>query len=228
MEVMILKIRCLVLDHDDTVVESGKTVNFPALIEGLKDTHPNIALSYREFCELCYKYNYTGMCRLCLGMSDEEIEAQFDFWKGYVRTHIPPAYEGIGEILKRFRMEGGLICVSSHSGEENIRRDYERNFGFLPHGIYAWELGESLRKPHPYTLRDIMERYGLLPEEILMVDDMRSGRDMANACGVPFACAGWSHESEQIRQDMRKTSPLYFGTVDELKIYLFGDLTDMV
>lgn len=25
-----------------------------------------------------------------------------------------------------------------------------------------------------------------------MVDDLKPGYDMAKACGVPFACAGWS------------------------------------
>ena len=62
-------------------------------------------------------------------MTDEEIEEQFSFWKGYVRTHIPTVYDGIREILCRFREVGGIICVSSHSGEENIRRDYEKNIG---------------------------------------------------------------------------------------------------
>ena len=225
---MALKIRCLVLDHDDTVVESGKTVNYPALMIGIKERHPEVSLTYSQFCELCYQYNYTGMCRQSLGMTEEEIEDQFAFWKVYVRTHIPPAYEGIGEILTKFRKEGGLICVSSHSGEENICRDYEKNFGFLPDGVYAWELGEALRKPHPYTLLDIMKRFNLPPEEILMIDDMRSGRDMARACGVPFACAGWSHQSEKIRKDMRESTELYFETVRDLQNYLFGDLTDMI
>ena len=223
-----MKIRCLVLDHDDTLVESGKKVNYPAMIAGLKKNRPDIELSYQQFCEQCYTYNYTGMCHFCLGMTDEEIEEQYIFWKEYVRTHVPPVFPGIGAVLKEFRNRGGLICVSSHSGEENIRRDYEENFGFIPDGIYAWELGEELRKPHPYALTDIMERFDLKPEEILMVDDMRTGRDMAMACGVPFACAGWSHESELIRSDMKKTSNLYFETVKEFWNYLFEDLTDMI
>ena len=223
-----LKHRCLVLDHDDTVVCSGEMVNYPALLECLKKDHPEIQLSYRDFCELCYDHNYTGMCRKYLHMSDEEIEAQFDFWKGYVRTHIPPAYDGVGEVLRKFRQMGGLICVSSHSGVENILRDYERNFGFVPDAIYAWELGEELRKPHPYTLIDIMERFQLKPEELLMVDDMKSGRDMALACGVPFACAGWSHISERIRKDMKENVEIYFEQVADLRDYLFGDLTDVI
>ncbi len=216
------------LDHDDTVVESGKTVNFPALLAGLKESHPDSILSYSQFCEFCYQYNYTGMCRLCLGLTDAEIEEQFEFWKDYVRTHVPPAYEGLREILRRFKEKGGLICVSSHSGEENICRDYEKNFGFLPDAVYAWELGESLRKPHPYTLLDIMKRFDLKAEEILMVDDMRSGRDMSAACEVPFACAGWSHEFELIRRDMKESVELYFETVEEFGKYLFEDLTDMI
>ena len=218
-------IRCLVLDHDDTVVRSGETVNHPALMESLRISRPKQKLSYVEFCELCYELQYTGMCRQHLGMSDEEIEAQFDFWKVYVRTHIPDVYEGIGEILKKFRALGGLICVSSHSGDENIRRDYLRYFGFEPDAIYAWELGEELRKPHPFTLRDIMEKFSLSPTEILMVDDMRGGRDMSEVCGVPFACAGWSHVSEKIREDMRSSCPVYFETVEDFEKYLFEDLT---
>ena len=221
-------IRCLVLDHDDTVVRSGETVNHPALMESLRIMRPDCAMTYRDFCEYCYRLNYTGMCREYLHMTDEEIEAQFDTWKVYVRTHIPEAYEGIGEVLREFRNRGGLICVSSHSGTENILRDYALHFGFAPDKIYAWELGEELRKPHPYALRDIMESFCLSPQEILMVDDMRSGRDMAQACNVPFACAGWSHISPMIAEDMRKHCPLYFTTVEEFRQYLFGDLTAMV
>ena len=223
-----MKFKCLVLDHDDTIVESGKTVNFPAFMIGWRTNHPDRDLTYDQFSEYCYQHNYTGMCRDCLNMSDEEIEEQFVFWKEYVRTHLPAVYTGIPEILKRFREEGGVICVSSHSSVENIKRDYEKNFGFLPHGIYAWELGEELRKPHPYALQDVMKRFDLQPDEILMVDDMRSGRDMADACGVPFGCAGWSHESKLIREDMKNTVQLYFETVSDFRKYLFEDLTDMV
>ncbi len=224
----ILKTRCLVLDHDDTVVCSGRMVNYPALLEGLKKNHPEIELTYEDFCRLCFRHNYTGMCRLHLNMTEREINEQFDFWKDYVRTHIPPAYEGIGPLLRRFRREGGLICVSSHSGTENILRDYRRNFGFEPDGIYAWELGEALRKPHPHTLQVIMERFQLKPEELLMVDDMKSGYDMAAACKVPFVCAGWSHELPELRQAMKAYSPHYFEQVSDFEAFLFGDLTNVI
>lgn len=217
-----MKIKCLVLDHDDTLVRSAETVNFPALLESLRENHPDRLISYEEFNRYCFQMQYTGMCRNILKLTDEEIDAQFERWKVYVRGHVPPAYDGIREILQQARSAGCLICVSSHSGIENITRDYRLNFGLEPDAIYAWELGEDLRKPHPFTLQDIMRRFSLQPEELLMVDDMKGGYDMAKACGVPFACAGWSHDLPEIRDYMKQNCDIYFETVDDFKKYLFG------
>ncbi len=214
--------RCLVLDHDDTVVRSVETVNYPALLENLKVKHPDRFISLEDFVRNCFLHNFTGMCRKCLHLTDEEIAEQYEFWKGYVRTHIPPAYEGFGPILRRFREEGGIICVSSHSGVENITRDYVRNFDFEPDAIYAWELGEDLRKPHPYTLCDIMRRFELRPHEILMVDDMKNGYDMAKSCSVPFAFAGWSLVLPEVAKFMHENSDHYLNCVSELENVLFG------
>lgn len=214
--------RCLVLDHDDTVVRSAETVNYPALVENLRLTYPERIVSFAEFNRLCFEHGYAGMCRTALHLTEEEIDAGFECWKVYVRTHIPPAYEGFDTLLHRFRREGGLICVSSHSSVENILRDYERNFGFQPDAVYAWELGEARRKPNPYSLQDIMQRFSLRPEELLMVDDMKGGYDMARACGVPFACAGWSHNDPVIIDFMRQNSEIYFETVSAFESFLFG------
>ena len=213
---------CLVLDHDDTVVRRAETVNYPAFVENIMQIHPDRLISLAEFNRQCFEQSYTGMCRNALHLTEDEINEGFEFWKVYVRTHIPPAYDGIDSILHRFRAEGGLICVSSHSSVENITRDYDRNFGFRPDAMYAWELGEDLRKPDPYALNDIMRRYSLRPEELLMVDDMKNGYDMARACGVPFACAGWSHSDPVIIDFMRKNSGFYFESVSAFEDFLFG------
>lgn len=216
-----MKFRCLVLDHDDTVVRSAETVNYPALIENLNQKHPERYISFQEFVRYCFEYNFTGMCRKCLNLTDEEIAEQFEFWKNYVRTHIPPAYDGFRPILERFHAEGGIICVSSHSGIENITRDYRLNFDLIPDAIYAWELGEELRKPHPYTLQDIMRKFGLQTSEILMVDDMKNGYEMAKSCNVPFAFAGWSLELDEIGDFMRQNADYYLPTVESLQTLLF-------
>ena len=58
----------------------------------------------------------------------------------------------------------------------------------------------------------------LKSDQLLMLDDLKPGFDMARACGVPFAAAGWANDIPQIEAFMRKHCRLYFKTVAE-----FGD-----
>ena len=41
-----MKYKCLVLDHDDTVVDSTAEIHFPSFIEYLKLTRPHLADKY--------------------------------------------------------------------------------------------------------------------------------------------------------------------------------------
>ena len=45
-----LRVRCLVLDHDDTVVKSTPEINFPAILRSLKDLR-GTTMSYEQFVE---------------------------------------------------------------------------------------------------------------------------------------------------------------------------------
>ena len=189
-----LNYRCLVLDHDDTVVRSEETVNYPSFLEALKVLRPGRTITREEFTRWCFSPGFSALCSDYIGLTPEEIDVQYDMWRSYVATHIPPPYDGLRPILTRWKQEGGLLCVSSHSARENILRDYRLHFGLEPDQIFDWDLGEDRRKPSPYALQEIMRLYDLRPDELLMVDDLKPGYDMAHACGVPFACAGWSHD----------------------------------
>ena len=109
----------------------------------------------------------------------------------------------------------------SHSFSENIRRDYRANSLPEPDLIFGWEYPPEQRKPSPWPLYRIMEQLGFRPEEMLVVDDLKPGYDMAKAAGVPFAAAGWANDIEKIETFMRKNCGLYFKKVEELKKYLF-------
>ena len=61
-----------------------------------------------------------------------------------------------------------------------------------------------------------MERFGLEPQELLVVDDLKPGYDMARAAGVPFAAAGWANDIPEIEQFMRKNCDFYCKTVADL------------
>ena len=55
-----------------------------------------------------------------------------------------------------------------------------------------------------------------------MIDDLKPGFDMAEACGVDFAAVGWSNDIPEIERFMRRNSRLYFKTVAELSAFLEG------
>lgn len=216
-----LRYPCLVLDHDDTVVRSAETVNYPAMLEALKVMRPGMTVSYRDFMVKCFEKDFASMCMELFGFTPEEVSQEFELWKVYVRTHTPPPYEGMKALLERYRKAGGLICVSSHSGVENISRDYTAHFGFLPDQVFGWELLER-KKPHPFALEEIMRLYHLRPDQLLMVDDMKTGYEMAARCSVPFACAGWSHADASIIQAMRESCEIYLEEVSQLEALIFG------
>ena len=92
---------------------------------------------------------------------------------------------------------------------------------FLPEPdlIFGWECPPEQRKPSVYPLEQIMKTFGMKPEELLVVDDLKPGYDMAKAAGVPFATAGWSNDIPQIESFMKTNCGLYFKTVDELHIH---------
>ena len=108
----------------------------------------------------------------------------------------------------------------SHSFDFNIFRDYEANGLPKPDAVYGWEIPAEKRKPKPWAVFEIMKKFDLSPSEILMIDDLKPGFDMAKAAGVDFAAAGWAYDVPEIEAFMRENSSLYFKTVQELSDFL--------
>ena len=101
-----------------------------------------------------------------------------------------------------------------------IERDYRENDLPLPDAIYGWDYPEHQRKPNPWPMEQLMERFGLQPQELLMVDDLKPGYDMCRACSVPFAAAGWANDVPEIASFMCRNCDFYFKTVAQLDAFL--------
>ena len=211
-----MKYKCLVFDHDDTVVNSTATIHHPCFAEYLREFYPGESMSLEDYFLLNFDPGFVPMCRERYGMTDADLAHEARFWQNYVKDHVPVAYPGIREIMERQRAEGGLVCVVSHSFDYNIRRDYAANGLPEPDAVYGWERPEDQRKPHPFPLTDLMERFFLRPSDVLMIDDLKPGYDMAAAAGADFAAAGWAYDIPEIERFMRQNCPLYFKTVQAL------------
>lgn len=222
-----LKYKCLVLDHDDTVVQTEKTIGYPYFRDYIQRIRPGQALSFPEYVRDCNNMVFADMCRIRWQFTDAELEEEYLGWKAYSRMHIPAVVPGIANVIRRQKEAGGLVCVSSLSTREIIERDFLHHFGILPDEIYDYDLPVTQRKPDPYALEEIMATYGLKPEEILMVDDMKLGCMMAAAVKVPTAFAGWSKaEFPELSREMRELSDYTFESARELEAFLFEENDD--
>ena len=211
-----MRFQCLVMDHDDTTVNSTATIHFPSFLAYLAQVRPGLHYTLDDYFRKNFDPGVMALFTGELGFSEEELEGEFRFWQDWVRTRVPKAYPGIREILQRHRDAGGKIAVVSHSMRENIERDYRENGLPEPDLIFGWEQPPERRKPEAWPLQQIMKTFSLPPEALLMVDDLKPGYDMARRCGVPFAAAGWANDIPEIEQFMRKNCDFYCKTVADL------------
>ena len=218
-----MKYKCLVLDHDDTVVNSTATIHYPCFVEYLEKFFPHLAKNYtlKSYFEKNFHPGITSLLVDEVGLNEVQLKEEEAYWSNFVSGHIPTAYNGIGEIIEKFRALGGIIAVDSHSYTKYIERDYRHNSLPFPDVIYGWDIPGEQRKPSPYTIFDLMKRFNLSPKEILVVDDLKPGFDMARAAGVDFAAAGWAYDVEEIEQFMRKHCDYYLESVADLGKILF-------
>ena len=217
-----MKYKCLVLDHDDTVVASTEAIHYPSFIAYLEDYLPHLVKNY-TFESFIIKNFDPGIVALLhdeVGLDEEQMKHEEEYWLDFVNTRHPKAYDGIGGIIADFKAKGGIVAVASHSMTKYIVRDYEYNELPMPDVIYGWDIPKENRKPSPWCILDLCERYGLAPEEILVVDDLNPGYDMARGAGARFAAAGWAYDVPEIAEFMKKNCDYYLGSVEELKSLL--------
>ena len=153
-------------------------------------------------------------------MTEDDMKHEQAYWHEYVQHHVPQVYDGMRDILWDYVHAGGTICVVSHSLSPNILRDYRENKLPEPKLVYGWEVPKDRRKPQPHALYDIMEKLGFTAEQMLVLDDLKPGYDMAKAANVRFAAAGWSNDIPEIEAFMRQNCDLYFKTVEAFGDYL--------
>lgn len=211
-----MKYKCLVLDHDDTTVNSTTSVHYPSFVEFAKLYKPELKISLEEYVKYNFDPGVVPFFKDICGFSDEELILEQDFWQQFQSHHVSDAFVGIRDLLIQHKKEGGIIAVVSHSFSDKIIRDYIHNDLPMPDVIYGWEEPKDERKPSPVPLQKIMQQFNLKPEEILVVDDLKPGLTMARSAHVPFAAAGWCFDIPENKAYMKEHADYYFDSVAKL------------
>lgn len=218
-----LKYPCLVLDHDDTVVQSEATINYPFFCYILDQFRPGEQITLEQYVNGCFYPGFADMCRQRYNFTEQELKDEYQGWMEYVKSHVPDPFPGIRDLILRYKEAGGIICVVSHSSVINITRDYQTHFGILPDDIYGWDLPEHQRKPSIYPLEQIMKKYHLRPDELLVVDDLKPAWVMCRKADVKIAFAAWSKQNTPaILQEMTELCDYAFQTPSDLENFLFA------
>ena len=219
-----LKYPCLVLDHDDTVVQSEATVHYPCFEEFLKIYRPGTVYTLAEYVRDCGIMSFVDLCRVRFDMTEAELQEEYRFWKNYVQNHIPLPFSGIKDLLESYREAGGKICVVSMSSEETILRDYRVHFGFEPELIFGCDLPEEYRKPNTWPLKEIMRQFDFSPDQLLVVDDMTLAIPMARNTCCPMAFAAWGRlDYPAVCAEMERSCDYVFRSPEELKQFLLEE-----
>ena len=219
-----LKYPCLVLDHDDTVVQTLKTLSYPFFCLELEQFRPGSSMTLEDYVFQCNRLGFMDMCRKCFGFTDSEMDLEHRQWMDYIMENIPECFPGIERIIHRQKEEGGILCVVSHSNYENIIRDYRHHFNMEPDAVYGFDRPPHQRKPNPWPLEDIMARFDLKPEDILVVDDMKLACLMAQPLGVDVAYAGWDDMGvPEVRAEMQQLCKYAFDSISDLEQFLFDE-----
>lgn len=216
-----LKYQCLILDHDDTVMDSTAHIHYPAFVATLDELRPGTTISLHDYFRVNFDPGFLAYLTEVLAFTPEEVERELEIWKCFVKDRIPAVYPAMARIIRRQKEAGGWVCVISHSFEHNIRRDYGANGLPQPDAVYGWELSPERRKPAPWPLEQALAQFGLRREDALVVDDLKPGYDMARAVGVPFAAACWAYDVPEIRAFMEANCALSFSDPAALEHFLF-------
>ncbi len=211
-----MKYKCLVFDHDDTTVNSTANVHFPSFVEFMKIYRPNLRMTLDEYVRYNFEPGVIPFFRDICGLTEKEMEEEQEFWRKFAASHVSDAFPGIRDLMIKHKEDGGIIAVVSHSFRDNIERDYIHNDLPTPDVIFGWEQPKEERKPSPIPIYSVMRQFNLEPSEILVIDDLKPGLDMARAAGVKFAAAGWCFDVAENVKYMKENADYYFESVDEL------------
>lgn len=191
------KYDCLVLDHDDTTVDSTAHIHHPIYIELMKDMRPNIVpLDLDGFIDINMKGGVKQHYFNDLNFTEAEWEHSFKTWKEHpMRKIIPTFYEGMIEIIDDFRNAGGHVTVVSHSNAEAIESHYDHFKIQRPDMIIGATNNSDHNKPNVWPLEQIMKQYNLSSEQLIVVDDLAPGIEMSEKAGVDTVAANWGHKN---------------------------------
>lgn len=194
-----LKKRALIFDHDDTLVDSQRTIHYPLFLKSLDQLRPyHDKPSFQEFVTRSNQYGFENYIRQVYGFNDAEVEQEILWWRQGVGEAKAEIFDDLKPILNDFINSNGILIVYSYSESHMIIRDYERYFDFVPHEIIGFDQERHLQKPYRLPVLMALHKYQLDPKDCLLVDDMPLLIDTAKRLNMDMVGAHWAEAAQYV------------------------------
>lgn len=218
---MNLRYKCLILDHDDTMVDSTALIHYPSFLHSMARCRPGVKMTLAQYFEINCDPGIIPYFRDVLKLSEEEMAEEYQDWLDFSAAHHARVYPGMAKIARAQKELGGYICVVSHNREEAVLQDYQREGLPRPDLIYGCDRPKEEQKPHTFPLEDICARLGLEKQDLFMIDDLIPGMEMCRRAGVAVGAARWAHRTPIVGEYLTAHGVPEFSTPQELYQVLF-------
>lgn len=170
-----------------------------------------------------------AIAKLCPGMTAEQRERLREHYAAhFVAAEREPMhfFEGVASGMARLRGESSLrLAVATGKS----RRGLERIFKSTGSGEWfhaSRTADETLSKPHPRMLEELLAEMRLAPEEALMVGDTEYDMEMARALGMDRVAVTYGVHA---RERLARSEPVLMAdTFSALMDWLYVDHHDDV
>lgn len=207
---------CVIFDIDGTLTETNElifaTFNFVTEKYIQKIFTPSEITAMFGPTEEVVIENLIGRDRL-----DDAVEDYFSFYASH-HPKMADAYRGIREILEYLHHQEILLAVFTGKGKRAALITLEK-IGIK--GYFAIIVtGDDVNdhKPSAEGIRKVITKFGLLPDQVLMVGDSVADVKAAREAGVVIASVLWDSYCKEKVMEMK---PDYlFHSVDEFSDWL--------
>lgn len=189
----------LIFDWDGTLSDStGKIVScvqtaaaelgMPALAD---DTIKNIiGLSLVEAMAILYP-----------AYSQADVERLAQCYSSHFLADTTPSafFQGVESTLKRLKVAGFQMAIATGKSRKGLNRVLG-NLGWENYFDATKCADETASKPHPLMLSQLLQEFGLQPEEAVMVGDTEYDMSMARSAGMArIAVSYGAHHVDRLR-----------------------------
>lgn len=127
------------------------------------------------------------------GISRDEMAAIRDGYARYFfskQTTPQNVFEGMADVLVDLNAAGRICAVATGKSRRGLDRALVSS-GLGEHFELTRCADETRSKPDPAMLVEILEHFGLAPEDAVMIGDTRYDLDMAQRIGMPAVGVEW-------------------------------------